>query len=270
MNFKSLAVLAALVVSVIAGGPTEHFDVLRKPETGQVIPAGTTFQIVWDPSPEYKDQTVSLRLLGGKTPETLQNQDFIVCEQINVEFWRTRTNCFVAKVKSSDGKYDWKVGASLGEFDTYGITLSLDNNPTIYQMSFPFKIKKASGGGSSSSISSGSNSESSATGTKTPSGSSSQSSQTGNKSSSAPQITSAPASTSATSSLATPTVVPTLTTAPVESSSTAAPPASTTPVKAMGAAGPAVALGGVVLAMLALQGGNPKKDFLSSILYSYI
>lgn len=81
MNFKSLAALLALAASALAqanGDATAHFDVLDKPEVNQKVPAGKTFQIVWQPSAEYNDDTVSLHILGGESFNTLQDKGEIV------------------------------------------------------------------------------------------------------------------------------------------------------------------------------------------------
>lgn len=59
------------VLAQVAG-----FDSIYKPEEGEVVAAGDTFTIVWDPAPaKYDDETVSIVLISGEDPDHLVPAD---------------------------------------------------------------------------------------------------------------------------------------------------------------------------------------------------
>jgi hypothetical protein len=62
------AALVALVSSVVA--QTAGFDTITSPTLDQDIPAGSSFDIVWEP--ESVDGTVTITLLQGATNSTLE------------------------------------------------------------------------------------------------------------------------------------------------------------------------------------------------------
>ncbi|CAK7205640.1 hypothetical protein SEUCBS139899_008419 [Sporothrix eucalyptigena] len=126
------ATLVAFASAVLA--QTANFDVISKPTEGTVVPAGETYTIVWAPTADYNNDTITLTLLGGATSKTLQTVAVIK-----------------AGVANSAGEYDWAVSSSLGANATYGIEITLDSDPSILEYSFPFTI---SGGSTSSSSSS--------------------------------------------------------------------------------------------------------------------
>ncbi|CAK7266546.1 hypothetical protein SEPCBS57363_002144 [Sporothrix epigloea] len=138
MRFTA-ATLIAFASVVLA--QTANFDVVSQPTKDAVVPAGETFTIVWSPSAKYNDDTVTLALLGGPTPQTLQEVSVI------------KTG-----LDSSAGKYNWAVASSLGADATYGIRITLDSDPSIMEYSFPFQIGSKSTGSTTSGSSSNSGS----------------------------------------------------------------------------------------------------------------
>lgn len=71
----SFASVLALATAVLA--QTDNFDVISKPTDGSVVPAGETYTIVWAPTAEYNNDTITLTLLGGATSKTLQTVSVI-------------------------------------------------------------------------------------------------------------------------------------------------------------------------------------------------
>lgn len=69
MRFTAAAVLAfaSAVVAQTAG-----FDVFSKPTQGEEIPAGSNYEIEWQPSSDYTG-TVTITLLGGIAPNKLDD-----------------------------------------------------------------------------------------------------------------------------------------------------------------------------------------------------
>jgi hypothetical protein len=68
-SFISAAILA-YASAVYAADPTPGFDVITQPIQDANVPAGSSFDIVWDPSANYVG-TVTIQLLQGATPSTL-------------------------------------------------------------------------------------------------------------------------------------------------------------------------------------------------------
>ncbi|KAH8885087.1 hypothetical protein GQ53DRAFT_367194 [Thozetella sp. PMI_491] len=117
MHFTAATVLA-FAASALA--QTLHFDAITKPGQSETIPAGSKYTIQWEPSTEYSG-TVSLSVIGGASPQTLQPVADIA-----------------KSVDNSLGTYDWAVPSSLGSLAVYGIQITLDSNSSIFQYSFPF------------------------------------------------------------------------------------------------------------------------------------
>jgi hypothetical protein len=65
----STAALAAFITSVLA--QTSGFEPIVKPVKGEDVPAGSTYTVEWQHSSTYSGP-VTLSLLGGKSPETLE------------------------------------------------------------------------------------------------------------------------------------------------------------------------------------------------------
>jgi len=66
-SFISAAILA-LSSSILA--QTSGFDAISSPTLDQNVPAGTSLDIVWQPSTDYTG-TITITLLEGATPNTL-------------------------------------------------------------------------------------------------------------------------------------------------------------------------------------------------------
>ena len=73
-SFVSAALLA-LFSSVVAQTP--GFDVISSPTAGQVIPAGSSFEIKWDPN--GLAGFVSITLIEGPTAASLVKGPVIAC-----------------------------------------------------------------------------------------------------------------------------------------------------------------------------------------------
>ncbi|CAG8974439.1 hypothetical protein HYALB_00004135 [Hymenoscyphus albidus] len=122
MRFSSAIVaLVAFATSAIAQEATAGFNPITVPSRDQTLPAGSSFDITWIPSGASSDATISITLMQGETPSTLQLADVVA-----------------AGVPSAQGKYTWTVPAS--NFKTYGFKLTLDSQPTTFQYSNPFHI----------------------------------------------------------------------------------------------------------------------------------
>ncbi|CAK7232490.1 hypothetical protein SBRCBS47491_008288 [Sporothrix bragantina] len=184
MRFTA-ATLVAFASAVLA--QTANFDVISQPTEGSVVPAGETYTIVWAPTADYNNDTITLTLLGGATSKTLQ--------QVSV---------IKAGVASSAGKYEWAVASSLGADATYGIEITLDSDPSILEYSFPFTISGgktgSSSGGAASTGSASAETSATATSTSTKKTSSSSSS---TKAASSTTVTTSSSSSSAPTTLAT-------------------------------------------------------------------
>jgi hypothetical protein len=73
MRFSIAAVLAFATTGLcqVAG-----YNVITKPESGEVVPAGSTYKIVWQPSADEPGD-ITIGLLGGSSPKTLAIVDTI-------------------------------------------------------------------------------------------------------------------------------------------------------------------------------------------------
>lgn len=239
----SITALLALATAVVAQNPTEGFDVITKPTEGEKVPAGSTYDIVWEPSAAHPG-SITIGLLGGSSSKTLSVVDTIA-----------------KGVDASTGTYSWSVPSTLGKLDTYGIIITLESDTTIFQYGFPFKIVGGTSGSTSTGSASGSASATaSETGSETASSKSSTKTKTASTSVTSTGSFTAPSSTivsstirgnlSTTAGQQTTITSSVIVTAPTstKSSSTAV---ATNGVASL-AAGSFAMLGGVAMAILAL------------------
>lgn len=75
----SAAAFLALISHVVA--QTDGFDAITKPTSGEVLTAGSTFQVTWDYDAQY-DGTISITILEGKTAATLELGDIVASMSI--------------------------------------------------------------------------------------------------------------------------------------------------------------------------------------------
>lgn len=76
MQLSLVAVLAfaGATLAQVAG-----FNPITKPTEGEKVTAGSTYEIVWQPSATYPG-TIAIGLLGGSSPQDLQVVDAIAGE----------------------------------------------------------------------------------------------------------------------------------------------------------------------------------------------
>ncbi|KXX77438.1 hypothetical protein MMYC01_205023 [Madurella mycetomatis] len=117
LTLATVLALANAAFAQVAG-----FHAISKPESGEQVPAGSTYEIVWQPNAEYPG-TVAIDLLGGSSPATLSVVDAIA-----------------DGVDGSIGSYSWSVDESHGEHNTYGIMITLEDDVSVFQYGFPFQI----------------------------------------------------------------------------------------------------------------------------------
>ncbi|KAF5878504.1 putative gpi anchored serine-threonine rich protein [Botrytis fragariae] len=127
-QFVSAAILAS-ISSVFA--QTAGFDAISVPTNGQVVSVGDVLDITW--APNSVSGTVTIKLLEGASPATLNYDPVVVATSVN----------------NLDGSYKWTVPASVGSFATYGIAIFLDSDVNTFQWSFPFVINAAASSSSS-------------------------------------------------------------------------------------------------------------------------
>jgi hypothetical protein len=75
---STTVVASALAFAASAMAQVEGFAVMTAPAKGEVVSAGETYQVVW--SAGAYTGPVSLTLMGGATPETLELGDVIACK----------------------------------------------------------------------------------------------------------------------------------------------------------------------------------------------
>ncbi|KAK4100628.1 hypothetical protein N658DRAFT_507638 [Parathielavia hyrcaniae] len=131
MRFSVAAVLA-LAASLVQA-QTAGFHPITAPTEGEEVPAGATYEIVWQPSAAHPGD-ITIGLLGGSSPGTLNIIDTIA-----------------AGVDGATGSFSWPVPATLGNLATYGIMITLDSDTSVFQFGFPFKIVGGSSASSSAS-----------------------------------------------------------------------------------------------------------------------
>ncbi|PSR97506.1 Ser-Thr-rich glycosyl-phosphatidyl-inositol-anchored membrane family-domain-containing protein [Coniella lustricola] len=120
--FSAAAVLA--FIGCAFAQATEGFDAITSPTNQEVLNAGNTYSITWDPTSSYNGQTVSIILLEGATQGTLVLGPTIA-----------------AGIDSAVGNFSWTVDSSVVGSALYGLKLQLDSNTSIFQYSFPFQIQ---------------------------------------------------------------------------------------------------------------------------------
>lgn len=118
----SAAAFLAMAASVLA--QTADFNPVYTPESGSVVPAGSTFEITWDAPAQYADGTVSISLIGGAT----QNAQVPLAQ-------------IAAGIPNSQESYSWTVDPSLGAEAIYGLIIRYESDPSIFQYSQPFQIE---------------------------------------------------------------------------------------------------------------------------------
>lgn len=116
------ATLLAWVSAALA--QTAGFDPITTPAKDESVAAGSTYTVKWDYSADYAG-TVSIQLLQGADPTTLQLGPVVA-----------------SGLDNSAGSYAWAVDAGLGADATYGLKITYDSNPEVFQYSFPFHIAK--------------------------------------------------------------------------------------------------------------------------------
>ncbi|EAQ93567.1 hypothetical protein CHGG_01802 [Chaetomium globosum CBS 148.51] len=126
----SITALFAFATAVMA--QTEGFNVITKPVKGEKVPAGSTYEIVWQPSAAHPGE-ITIGLLGGASPQTLSVVDTIA-----------------KGVDGEDGTYSWSVPSTLGDLATYGIMITLESDASVFQYGFPFQIVPDESGSESS------------------------------------------------------------------------------------------------------------------------
>lgn len=70
MRFTATA-SAVMAFAASALAQTEGFNPINTPAKDAVLPAGSTFEVTWDVPDEYRDDSVSISLIGGDNPKTL-------------------------------------------------------------------------------------------------------------------------------------------------------------------------------------------------------
>ncbi|KKY38813.1 putative gpi anchored serine-threonine rich protein [Diaporthe ampelina] len=117
------ATLLAWVSAALA--QTAGFDAITVPTKDESVPAGSTYTVKWDYSADYAG-TISIQLLQGADSTTLQLGPVVA-----------------SGIDNAAGSYAWAVDSTLGAEATYGLKITYDSNPEVFQYSFPFHISKA-------------------------------------------------------------------------------------------------------------------------------
>lgn len=118
---RSLPALLAMAASVLA--QKADFDPIYTPDTNELVPAGSPYKVTWD-SKNYPHGTIRVHLVGGASQGTLQPIMDIA-----------------SGIKNSDNSYMWNVAANLGDKAMYGLVFTLENDPSVFQYSKPFRIR---------------------------------------------------------------------------------------------------------------------------------
>ncbi|KFH48014.1 hypothetical protein ACRE_010470 [Hapsidospora chrysogenum ATCC 11550] len=125
--FASASAVLAFAASAMA--QTADFNPVYSPKDGEVVPAGSTFEVTWSAPAKYKDGTVSISLIGGADQSTL-----------------VPITDIASGIANSAETYQWAVNPDLGGEQLYGLVFRLESNPDIFQYSQPFTIKKSGSG----------------------------------------------------------------------------------------------------------------------------
>ncbi|KAK1830332.1 Ser-Thr-rich glycosyl-phosphatidyl-inositol-anchored membrane family-domain-containing protein [Podospora conica] len=129
----SVATVLALATAVFA--QTEGFNVITKPTDSEKVPAGSTYEVVWQPGPDKFAGPVTIALVGGATQQTLSTIDTLA-----------------KGYDGSKGKFSWTVDKSLGAKAIYGIQITWEEDARVFQYSFPFQISGGASGSPSGSL----------------------------------------------------------------------------------------------------------------------
>ncbi|RDA91433.1 hypothetical protein CP533_6282, partial [Ophiocordyceps camponoti-saundersi (nom. inval.)] len=86
--------------------PTMGFDPIIRPKPHETVVAGSSYDIIWDPTPAYASGFVSICLIGGKDQASQE-------KLVNI----------TDAVPSSAGHYTWSVPPTLGTKPVYGLVL---------------------------------------------------------------------------------------------------------------------------------------------------
>jgi hypothetical protein len=128
MRFAATAASAILAMAASVFAQTADFDSIFTPTENQVVPAGSTLDITWAAPAKYAEGTVSISLIGG--PAQKQQQPIMA---------------IVGGIPNTAQAYTWTVDASLGDQAVYGIQITLESDPSVFQYSMPFTIEGAEG-----------------------------------------------------------------------------------------------------------------------------
>ncbi|KAL2064903.1 hypothetical protein VTL71DRAFT_4043 [Oculimacula yallundae] len=137
----SLVAAAILALTTSVFGQTPGFVPITAPTQDQNVAAGSTLEIVWQPTPA-RPGPITIQLLQGATPATLEVGATIA-----------------SSIDQTTGKFSWTVPKDLKSFATYGFKITLDSTKTlpateqVFQFSFPFHVTGL--GAASSSAASG-------------------------------------------------------------------------------------------------------------------
>lgn len=130
----SVATVLAFAAAVLA--QTEGFNVITAPTRDEKVPAGSTYQVVWQPGPEKYAGPITIALVGGATQQSLSTIETLA-----------------KGYDGTTGKYSWTVDKSLGAKAIYGIQIFWEEDARVFQYSFPFQISGGASGSASASAS---------------------------------------------------------------------------------------------------------------------
>lgn len=150
MHFSTVSAVLAFAVSAYA--QTAGFDALTSPTQDQTVAAGSTLDIIWEPTALYNKDTVTITLLQGTTPSTLST-GATVASKFDASIVVNLLTKPSGSIANSAGKFSWAIPADIASFATYGFQLTLDSDSKIFQYSFPFHITTTSSSSSSYSAS---------------------------------------------------------------------------------------------------------------------
>ncbi|TQS36861.1 hypothetical protein Golomagni_02680 [Golovinomyces magnicellulatus] len=127
--YYSVALSAILGCIAAVKAQTPGFNPFITPKKDQDIKAGEKFNITWEPAGAPPDATVTIKLLQGATPATLQPGPNVA-----------------SKIPSKTGCFTWAVPRSIKDAETYGLIMYLDgkeddDNPKIIYAPKPSSVK---------------------------------------------------------------------------------------------------------------------------------
>ncbi|KJZ78441.1 hypothetical protein HIM_02479 [Hirsutella minnesotensis 3608] len=119
----TISVSALLAMASSALAQVADFDPIYTPTSNQQIPAGQPFTITWDAKPQYQNEMVNIRLIGGETQGT-----------------QVPLMTITSRIPNSQKTFTWNVPANLGDKKFYGLVIESDANKQLFQYSNPFHI----------------------------------------------------------------------------------------------------------------------------------